>query len=91
MTNKNTEKMRTVLTEMLKARYNPPSVAGANADDIITRFEVEGLLSKFKGVETGDLFLEEIKGHFARDYSDGISIKDEDGVLWITKDGKWTK
>lgn len=43
MTN-NTEKMRTVLTEMLKAQYNPPSVAGIVADDIITRLEVEGLL-----------------------------------------------
>lgn len=39
MTNENTiEKMRAILTEMLKAQYNPPSVAGANADDIITRF-----------------------------------------------------
>lgn len=86
----NTEKMRTVLTEMLKAQYNPPSVAGANADDIITRFEVEGLL-KTGETRADGMTREEIKGYRAQDYRDGNTIKDENGDYWVIKGGQWTR
>lgn len=63
----NTEKMRSILTEMLKAQYNPPSVAGANADDIITRFEVEDLIDGVSS-KTGSCTVngKEVKGIFTR-------------------------
>ena len=90
MTDNNTEKMRTVLTEMLEARYNPPSVAGAVADDIITRFEVEGLLKTVES-KSDVLTRDEIKGYRAQDYMDGNTIQDDDGNGWVIKDGKWTR
>lgn len=63
----NTEKMREILTEMLEAQYNPPSVAGANADDIITRFEVEGLVDDAASKTGACTFNgKEIKGSFTR-------------------------